>query len=309
MDPRRSSSIVLLRNAANNSSTQTSSSTTTTSGAFEVLMAKRSSQLKAFSSLYVFPGGVSEKEDGPVESHTSSKKCSLRELFEETGVLLSQSKGSKYSALAVFMETTKKREWQERVHQDPATFDTLIKQENVVLPFSAMAYLVTFITPIMEPRRFRTDFFVTYVENAVHVQLDGTETVEFQWISPKDAIQANIKQTMKFLPPQYYVLSNIASFPDPITCITSIEQENEESGDPIPILPHPILMNDKELVLAYPGDCEHAEFPSQKKEDKHRIHVKIPMGNGFLLENTLNKRALTKNDWEKMKLLSLEKKL
>ena len=67
---------MLLRRDGKNSSTK---------GAFQVLMAERSSQL-VFSGMHVFPGGIIEKSDGELGERETAKKAGLRELFEETGM-------------------------------------------------------------------------------------------------------------------------------------------------------------------------------------------------------------------------------
>jgi len=76
-EPRRSASVVLLRQRP-------------TDRLFQVLMAQRSQAMKSFSGVFVFPGGVTEQSDGPALSREASKRCGLRELFEECGVLLAR---------------------------------------------------------------------------------------------------------------------------------------------------------------------------------------------------------------------------
>ena len=60
-----------------------------------MLMMKRAQKSSSFASAYVFPGGVEDPVDGVVADGSeplASKLCAVRELFEETGLLLLPSR-------------------------------------------------------------------------------------------------------------------------------------------------------------------------------------------------------------------------
>ena len=165
---------------------------------FQVLMAQRSSTMKAFSGLFVFPGGVIEPQDGT--GRAASKRCGLRELFEEVGVLLTASPSDKCLARAVDLPPQQRHRWMGSVHEDAGKFEELLQSQHVHLPLDALGFVVTFITPKIEQRRFDTDFFVVALERDADVKIDAGETSSFQWISPREAIAANAAGEMKFLP-------------------------------------------------------------------------------------------------------------
>jgi nucleoside diphosphate-linked moiety X motif protein 19 len=238
----------------------------------EVLMAQRNRNMQSFGGAFVFPGGVEESSDGigtgskalsPLEQ---SKRCGLRELFEEAGVLLTTSSKSKFRAKPVqFLSKEEKRAWQKRVHDDPKEFDRLLKEKNVVLATNALFHWITFITPVMEPKRFYTDFFVVdshYEEEGL--ELDGGETVSLSWIAPKIALEKNAKGEMPFLPPQYYILSTLLKSGDTPAKVIETVSTRTELDEPLPILPHPVGMDDGKLSLAYPGDEDHCDYPGKK---------------------------------------------
>lgn len=263
-------------------------------------MVRRSSKLKAFANLHVFPGGVAEPEDGPSSRREASKRCALRELFEETGVLLGAGRSAETASAVDFVGSTK--DLQHRVAAQPAQFDALVRQQRVELPTRAMAHVATFITPVLEPRRFRTDFFVVVLDEtaAPSVTLDETETVEFRWISPHDAIAENSNGGgIRFLPPQFFVLSLLARCADPRALVRDVTNR-DELDDPLEILPEAIAVDEREIVLAYPGDEAHPDFPGDAGA-RHRLHGVVPVGNGFHLESTWGgPLAITRRDWAEL---------
>src|SRR5262245_1499662 len=122
--PRRASCIVLLRKGKGHN--------------LEVLMAQRSKTLRAFAGAFVFPGGVAEPCDGPEGSQEQSKRCGLRELFEEAGVLLTKSARGNRTKPVQFASTAERRSWQKKVHDNPLEFENLLKEKNVTLATSAL---------------------------------------------------------------------------------------------------------------------------------------------------------------------------
>jgi len=288
MQPRKASCIVMLRQSK--------------SRELEVLMAQRNQNMKAFPGAFIFPGGVVEACDGPENSEEQSKRCGLRELFDEAGVLLSKAMKGNSAEPVKFGSLTERLEWQKRVHDNPNEFERLLREKNVRLPLDSLFYWITFVTPVMEARRFDTDFFIvdtSYEEEGLH--LDGNETVSLAWVSPSAAIERNAKGGMPFLPPQYFVLSTILkSGKSPSEIVQSV-LKRQPSDRPVPILPHPIALDPKEVVFAYPGDQEHCDYPG-KAGMRHQVHIKTPVGRvGFQVESTLPNYALTYREWEHIK--------
>jgi 8-oxo-dGTP pyrophosphatase MutT (NUDIX family) len=78
---KRASTVILLRRSDN-----------------ALLMVERKSTNRAFAGAMVFPGGVQEEADsrGLLDA---AKVCALRELFEETGVVLGKQPTSEMRAL------------------------------------------------------------------------------------------------------------------------------------------------------------------------------------------------------------------
>lgn len=271
-------------------------------GDMQVLMAKRSQQLKSFPGLFVFPGGVAEPTDGPQGSMEQSKRCGLRELFEESGVLLAQSKGNRAKPVK-FASKKERKAWMKKVHDDPAQFDMLLREKRVKLATDALFHWISFITPVMEPRRFDTDFFVVdsrYEEEGA-LELDESETVSLNWIAPSVALSENAKGNMPFLPPQFFVLRTIDRVGTTPGQVVDHVLKRSPQDTPLPILPHPISKDEHTLVLTYPGDEEHCDYPGPIGS-RHRVRIPLPMGSGYEFTCTLEGLAFTTGELHRAKL-------
>jgi len=269
--PRLSASVVLLRRVGARGRRNN----------FEVLLAQRSSKMKAFSSVFVFPGGVAEEGDAAVARHFGDRTADgapkitgLRELFEEAGVLLTCEPGHK-DAVPVKMSPGEKKKWQQKVHKDAKEFENLLEVTGKAPALSALHYWVTFVTPKVEKHRFRAAFFLAVVEDA-HVQVDGGETVKYTWATPEEALDMHSKGEIALLPPQYFVLRSMNEFID----VDELIQNAMTRERRLPILPHFTGMDDDgNMTLVYPGDEEHPDFPGEFGE-RRRIHCLQPMGRG-----------------------------
>lgn len=178
-----------------------------------------------------------------------------------------------------------------------------IRKRYKTNPPSHTHYRISFLTPVIEPRRFDTDFYVvhsSYENEKEGLESDESETVGLRWIEPEKAIELNKKGEIRFLPPQFFVLDTIAKVgKTPEEVIDWVVKERKHELDrPLLILPHAVAMQEKSLTLAYPGDEEHCDYPG-KQGARHRINVALPMGatGGFLFESNLGKFAMTQRDW------------
>lgn len=103
----------------------------------EILLLHRVQTSSSFASAHVFPGGNLSDQDGPCPPpedyarHYDSpayRRGALRELFEESGILLAKDKASG-KMIALDEETREKG--RRLIHQNQTTFDQWLKQERV----------------------------------------------------------------------------------------------------------------------------------------------------------------------------------
>jgi len=151
----------------------------------EVLMVKRPGSV-SFPNAWVFPGGCMEPEDhdagwadcchGLDDEMASQQLCmtsggrawwiaAIRELYEETGVLLASS----------------------GIDQ-PATFAELARQHKTLFDLSSIHYLSYWIAPAWVKPRYATRFFVAALPPGQTAAPDMEETLEVLWLKPSEAV-------------------------------------------------------------------------------------------------------------------------
>ena len=102
----------------------------------EILLLHRVKTSTSFASAHVFPGGNLSSQDGPcppvedVSRHEDGphyRRAAIRELFEESGILLAKD-GSSGKMLVVDEAT--REQGRKLIHQNKATFDEWLKQQH-----------------------------------------------------------------------------------------------------------------------------------------------------------------------------------
>jgi len=158
----------------------------------EVFMVRRHHQIDFAGGALVFPGGKVAAEDlelaqtlAPDDVLAAFRVAAIRELFEETGLLLTQPDGDRYGASA---EPTDRL--RTELIQAGIAFPALLERLGVVPLLDALLPFAHWITPEMVPKRFDTHFFLARMTGNAALQHDGEETVDSLWITPADAISA-----------------------------------------------------------------------------------------------------------------------
>jgi 8-oxo-dGTP pyrophosphatase MutT (NUDIX family) len=105
----------------------------------------------------------------------------VREVFEETGVLLAKTPGADPIADL--------GPWRERLLNDQASLADLLIASDATLDTQDMVYFAHWVTPIAEPRRFDTRFFLARLPEHAVVDADPREMVDAVWLTPDAAIQ------------------------------------------------------------------------------------------------------------------------
>ena len=274
--------------------------------------------------MYTFPGGVYEESDGNLFI------TAFREMFEETGVLFGN-----HSPATIDIP-----HWRTIIHQSPARIHELLSltspssaESSILGSMSSLGsssvpsgsssgsscyHFCSFQTPNFEKKKYLTLFFLKEAMPSDYSSMsaDGAETSSLTWIEPSKALELNSFGKMIFLPPQFYILSELqaAQTCDQLFHQLSLNQINQSlGGEPSPPLQschsyhpneiyqridsrgYPVLKpapisspktTDEELILTLPYDEKHPEFPGPEGE-RHRITCTLPMGvKGYHLEKS-----------------------
>ena len=167
-------------------------------GAPELLLMRRHHR-SAFGGAHAFPGGVLEDDDVLVSDHCAGItadeadallgvdqalayfSAAIRELFEESGVLLATT-GGQGADLA---------DARDALNQGALAWQSFVVDNDVQLHCDALHYFSFWITPEALPRRFSTRFFLAAMPEGQDAEHCGGELTDSCWLSANDALAAS----------------------------------------------------------------------------------------------------------------------
>ncbi|KAL3474682.1 hypothetical protein BJX99DRAFT_248038 [Aspergillus californicus] len=225
VDPRPSSSVVLI------------------SPKNEILLLHRVKTSTSFASAHVFPGGNLSLQDGicpppgdPKRHEDASwyRNAAVREMFEESGILLARDQGSG-KMLAVRDEERQKG--RREIHQKQTTFtDWLKKQNSAAVPdIDNLIPFTRWVTPINVPRRYTTQMYLYFLplplqsekpfldeipadgereEIQIPTSDGGVEITEAQFLPASEWLRKAGAGEIILFPPQFVLLDLAAQFLD-----------------------------------------------------------------------------------------------
>ncbi|MEM7079163.1 MAG: NUDIX hydrolase [Pseudomonadota bacterium] len=208
----------------------------------EVFMVVRHHQIDFASGALVFPGGKADPQDFDVallpflrgadarEDMRAVQVASIREAFEECGILLARSQGS--DAIISGEHLARLQDAREPLNSGTLPLLDFLTREKLELACDQLTHFAHWITPPMMPKRFDTHFYLAIAPSdhlAVH---DGYESVDSVWIQPDQAVAeaAAGKRTVIF--PTLRNIEKLGTFQSPGAAI-----EATAAGDVIPVLP------------------------------------------------------------------------
>jgi 8-oxo-dGTP pyrophosphatase MutT (NUDIX family) len=237
VEPRDASTVVLLREGDGRL------------GGLEVYLLRRVGQMAFAGGFCVFPGGGVDPRDfdhevawagpgaeewgdllGTSTSHARALVCAaVRETFEESGVLLAGP-----TTGTVVADTTGD-DWEvdrRALEARELSFTDFLARRDLVVRTDLLRWWGSWITPVFEPRRFDTRFFVAALPEGQVTRDVSTESDQVLWMPVREVIREVDEGRLAMLPPTY------------ATCLelyeaTSVEQAlaSAETRDRTPILP------------------------------------------------------------------------
>jgi len=166
----------------------------------EVFVVERHHQIDFAGGATVFPGGKVEDGDqdpelrarcagaeGLDETSLAFRVAAIREAFEECGVLLARSRGSRELISVARLADLLKR-YRAEVREHRVSIGQLARAEELELACDLLVHFAHWITPEGMPKRFDTHFFLVAAPADQFAAHDGTESVDSAWISPRRAL-------------------------------------------------------------------------------------------------------------------------
>jgi 8-oxo-dGTP pyrophosphatase MutT (NUDIX family) len=135
--------------------------------------------------------------------------AALREAFEETGILLARADPASPSRIDDEGALSVAR---RALLDGVATLRQLAVGNGVRLAGDSLAYLAHWITPLPEPRRYDTRFFLALAPEGAECDAHGEEMTDALWCGPAEVVERFERGEMKMLPPTVHTLRRLAEF-------------------------------------------------------------------------------------------------
>lgn len=184
----------------------------------EVFMVRRHER-SAFGSAYAFPGGVVDPGDGMLREHCGTLSgadanvrlgvsdngldyfcAAIRELFEETGVLLADSSGIDEDLTAV----------RSALNDGELNWPEFVRRCDLVMNCEQLNYISHWITPESQPKRYSTRFFLTELPDGQIAEHCGGELTDSRWSSASDMLAAERNGDVEMIFPTIKTLESVA---------------------------------------------------------------------------------------------------
>jgi len=219
VEPRPAATVALLRDAADGP---------------EAFLLRRAASMAFAARMHVFPGGGLDPRDldvdppwaGPSpswwadalavdEARAAGLLCAaVRELFEESGVLLA---GPDSSTVVDVTDASWECDRQALLGRTVALSE-LLRQRGLLLRSDLLQPWAHWCTPLFEPRRYDTWFFVAALPEGQQARHVGGESDHTDWVSARAALVQGERGDVALMPPTQVTLEEVATFAD-VACV------------------------------------------------------------------------------------------
>ena len=232
----------------------------------ELFMVRRHAK-SAFGAAYAFPGGVVDPEDRRVHGFCQGistgdadknlgvesggldyYSAAIRELFEESGVLLA-SAGNIAEALPAVRDA---------LNDGSDSWDDFVRRNSLQLDCSALHYISHWITPPSQPKRYSTRFFLAALPDGQVASHCGGELTTSQWASARATLVAGREGRITLHYPTIKTLESIARHK---TFEALMEWAASCADWGITTMLPMIVERDGKPAVALPGELDYPGYP------------------------------------------------
>jgi len=233
-EPRNAATVVLLRPSVHGP---------------EVYLLRRHTTMDFAGGMCVFPGGGVDPRDfdaavgwaGPSPAEWADRLgcgeemaralvcAAVRETFEESGVLLAGP-----HAHEVVTDTTGE-DWEAdraALESRELAMTEFLNRRGLVLRTDLLGAWGAWLTPVFEPKRYRTWFFVALLPEGQRTRDVSTESSQVTWLPAADAVAMAERGEMLMLPPTYLTSLEVAQHADPAAVVAAARDRTVEMHTP-----------------------------------------------------------------------------
>jgi 8-oxo-dGTP pyrophosphatase MutT (NUDIX family) len=233
----------------------------------EVYLLRRQTSMAFAGGMCVFPGGGVDPRDfddelverglwaGPSPAEWASRLgceepkaralvcAAVRETFEESSVLLSGP-----SADEVVADTTG-ADWEAdrlALESRELSLTAFLEKRSLVLRTDLLGAWSGWLTPVFEPRRYPTWFFVARLPEGQVTRDVSTESASVMWAGATDAVEQVEQERIFMLPPTWLTCLDVAQYADPDAVLA------EAHGRHVEIYMPEVVAKGDDFVLSTP---------------------------------------------------------
>lgn len=189
----------------------------------EVLLLRRHRASGFVPGAFVFPGGrvdaadadprLAERADGldgRDEPGAAYWIAAAREAFEEAGVLLARDAAGRPLPDAGRDATL--AGWRDALLAGRVSLGGVLDALGARLALHDVVYCAHWITPVAEPRRYDTRFFLARLPDGCGVHIHDREVTEAAWLTPADALERFRAGRLPMVFPTVATLESLAPY-------------------------------------------------------------------------------------------------
>ncbi len=293
--PKKATTIILLRNKEPEG--------------FELFLLKRHEKSSFMGGNFVYPGGRVDRNDGSLEicpfcrgiTHEEAHRifggllspdesfahwiAGIRELFEEAGVLFAYDQNGNLFHLKNPDERGRFLNYRHLLQKGKLSISRLAQKEKVLLALDQLHYYAHWITPEARSERFDTRFFLARHPIGQEATHDQKETTVGLWLTPKEALEENLRGEVILSPPTLKTLEDLSRFKSLGELFNSLKKREIR-----PVLPILTKISGNPLLI-FPWDPEYEIF------QRGEIPVPIDHGRPSQPEDNTTRLILKEGRW------------
>jgi len=238
VEPRDAATVILLRpGAAVNAET-------------EVYLLRRQSSMAFAAGMCVFPGGGVDLRDsdlaeaawaGPTPAEWAERlgtgedearallAAAVRETFEESGVLLAGPSPDQVVA------DVSGEDWESdriALESRQLSLTELLERRGLLLRSDLLGAWGAWTTPVFEPRRYRTWFFVATLPEGQVTRDVSSESESVAWVPASEALDQADRGRIGLMPPTYLNILEVGQYADPARVLAAARGRRVEMFTP-----------------------------------------------------------------------------
>lgn len=235
----------------------------------ELLLVRRRAG-DAFGDSFAFPGGVIDADETAAHAFCSGRtadeaddilqlpgggldyySAAIRELFEETGILLARDADGKWSE-----DGSRIPALRFAVDKGQLPWPDFLRRQGLCMAGDALHYFAWWETPFDQAKRWTTRFFLTELPPGQVASHDGSEITDSRWLSAAEALALREAGEFPMPLPTVRNLENLSQF---ATFSELVEwARHGQHGDIKKIRPVPV-MTGASTKYVIPGDPDYPE--------------------------------------------------